>query len=277
MTPRAAARFRARRHAPNTPDDAPRGRHRGPQTRWARTRSIPVMFAMLAAVVPAMGAASGADGGTPATTDAPRGATALTVTDPGPQAQALLDARAAGASSRSQERVAVIATTPDAEVAPLTAVPAPPPDPYPPYPGCDGVVSQAGTNGRVPDSELCTLWMGSFRARADAAVRLQALNVAYQKAFGEPLCLVSGYRTYGDQVAVKRHRGRFAATPGTSNHGWGLAVDFCGSAYAGDRWDWLKAHGPDFGFDNPPWARRGGDGPYEPWHWEYTEAVAAIE
>ena len=33
---------------------------------------------------------------------------------------------------------------------------------------------------------------------------------------------------------------------------------------------WLKENAPDFGWDNPDWARSGGSGPYEPWHWEYV-------
>ena len=32
--------------------------------------------------------------------------------------------------------------------------------------------------------------------------------------------------------------------------------------------------GPVFGWSNPAWARRGGGGTFEPWHWEFTEAVA---
>ena len=33
--------------------------------------------------------------------------------------------------------------------------------------------------------------------------------------------------------------------------------------------EWLSGNGPTFGWDNPAWARRGGSGPYEPWHWEF--------
>jgi hypothetical protein len=45
-------------------------------------------------------------------------------------------------------------------------------------------------------------------------------------------------------------------------------------SYSGERWGWLTQHGPEQGWDNPAWAREGGAGPYEPWHWEFTEAVA---
>jgi hypothetical protein len=30
-----------------------------------------------------------------------------------------------------------------------------------------------------------------------------------------------------------------------------------------------------FGWENPAWARPGGSGPYERWHWEYTKGVMA--
>ncbi|WP_179951068.1 M15 family metallopeptidase [Xylanimonas oleitrophica] len=162
---------------------------------------------------------------------------------------------------------------------PVEVAPAPEPtpaNPFPPYPGCDGVVTEPGTNGRVPASELCDIWQDPFHVRADAAVRLEPLNDAYEKTFGEPLCLTGGYRSYEEQVRLKSQKPTLAATPGRSNHGWGLAVDICDYSYAGERWDWLKEHGPEFGWDNPPWARRGGEGPYEPWHWEYTEAVDAL-
>jgi hypothetical protein len=141
-------------------------------------------------------------------------------------------------------------------------------------PGCDGDASGAGTNGEVPSSEMCVLWDGSTTVRADAAVALARLNEAYTAAFGEPMCLSDGYRSYSEQVAVKAAKGYLAATPGTSNHGWGLAVDLCGESYAGERWDWLAAHAPEYGWDNPEWARTS---KYEPWHWEYTDAVAQVD
>lgn len=141
-------------------------------------------------------------------------------------------------------------------------------------PGCDGDAAGAGTNGEVPSSELCVLWDGSTAVRADAAVALARLNEAYTAVFGEPICLTDGYRSYSEQVAVKAAKGYLAATPGTSNHGWGLAVDICGESYAGERWDWLAAHAPEYGWDNPEWARTS---KYEPWHWEYTDAVAQVD
>lgn len=141
---------------------------------------------------------------------------------------------------------------------------------------CDGIVTDPGTNGRVPDSELCDLWQPPHRDRADAAVALFALNDQYVSTFGEPMCLTSAYRTYEEQAALRREVGGIAALAGLSNHGWGLAVDFCRETYIGERGDWLWDNAAIFGWENPEWARAGGSGYYEPWHWEYVPGVQAI-
>ena len=52
-----------------------------------------------------------------------------------------------------------------------------------------------------------------------------------------------------------------AARPGTSNHGWGLAIDIWGAS--GERLAWLEEHALDFGFS---WEFRSGA---EPWHIRY--------
>lgn len=102
---------------------------------------------------------------------------------------------------------------------------------------CDGIVTDPGTNGRVPDAELCDLWQRPYKDRADAAVALFALNDEYAAVFGEPMCLTSAYRTYEEQAALRRKKGGIAAPAGLSNHGWGLAVDFCSQTYTGERGD----------------------------------------
>jgi LAS superfamily LD-carboxypeptidase LdcB len=58
--------------------------------------------------------------------------------------------------------------------------------------------------------------------------------------------------------------------PGTSNHGWALAVDLCGGINIGGsaQWAWMVANAARFGFVQPDWASPGGEKP-EPWHWEY--------
>ncbi|SDQ07702.1 D-alanyl-D-alanine carboxypeptidase family protein [Quadrisphaera sp. DSM 44207] len=142
--------------------------------------------------------------------------------------------------------------------------------------GCTGVVpegSEDAANGRLDTEELCSLWESGHMLRADAAVSLARLNLAFRAQFGEDLSLTDSYRSYAAQVAVKRSKPNLAARPGTSEHGWGLAVDLGGGVEDSDEhYDWLREHAPAYGWDNPEWARKSGSGPYEPWHWEFAEA-----
>lgn len=140
-------------------------------------------------------------------------------------------------------------------------------------PGCDGSVRAAGSNGQLAAADLCTLWDGQTKLRADAAVSLAEFNDAFVARFGADMCLSSGYRTLAEQRAVKAAKGSLAAPPGKSNHGWGLAVDLCSSETSGAKWTWLNENAAIYGWENPDWARPGGSGPYERWHWEYTKGV----
>ncbi|MGF1645318.1 MAG: M15 family metallopeptidase [Kineosporiaceae bacterium] len=140
-----------------------------------------------------------------------------------------------------------------------------------PLPGCSGVPPEyALSNGDVPDQYLCELPGGGHRLRADAAIAYMLLNEAYAAHFGRDMCLTSSYRTYAQQVAVKRQKGWLAAQPGTSEHGYGLAVDLCGGVESGgEAYWWLRENAPAFGWDNPTWARPEGS-KTELWHWEYV-------
>jgi hypothetical protein len=139
-------------------------------------------------------------------------------------------------------------------------------------PGCDGKpVELSAANGRIDRDDLCELWSGEH-LRADAAVALARLNAEFASEFGRDLCVTDGYRSYSEQVTVRWQKPGLAARPGTSQHGWGLAVDLCdGEAQSNaSEHRWLDENAPDFGWDNPAWARSGGSGPFEPWHWEYV-------
>jgi zinc D-Ala-D-Ala carboxypeptidase len=141
-------------------------------------------------------------------------------------------------------------------------------------PGCDGQTPDVSgvQNGRLPASMLCTLWDPKRQLRSDAAVALAKLNVLYTKRFGHPICFNDAYRSLVKQYRIKAMRGGYAARPGTSEHGWGLAVDLCDGVDDGARsatYTWLRANAAAYGWDNPAWARPGGSGPYEPWHWEF--------
>ena len=141
-------------------------------------------------------------------------------------------------------------------------------------PGCDGQVDAAtmrASNGELPDADLCVLWDGTERLRPDAALAMARLDMAYRDAFGTDLPVSDAYRSYGSQVEVRRTKPGLSARPGTSQHGWGVAVDLGGSiATGGEGYRWLVEHAGEFGWENPAWARPGGSGPHEPWHWEYA-------
>lgn len=146
-----------------------------------------------------------------------------------------------------------------------------------PLPECDVDAPVEGSNGQLADHSLCDLWQGGEQLRPDAAVALSALNEAFNARFGRNLCLVDSYRSLSSQYAVKASRGYLAATPGTSMHGWGLAIDLCSKETGSSEvYQWLWDNGPAYGWENPPWAQRGGSGKYEPWHFEYRPGVEEV-
>jgi hypothetical protein len=124
-------------------------------------------------------------------------------------------------------------------------------------------------NGRIPASALCPIGE-SHALRCDAAAGYTALAEAFAQAFGRSLCITDSYRSFGAQVAAFRAKPRLAAVPGTSNHGWALAVDLCGGINRGGsaEWRWMTANAGRFGFVQPDWAGPAGEKP-EPWHWEF--------
>lgn len=145
-------------------------------------------------------------------------------------------------------------------------------------PGCDGENhAQGAANGQLPDNALCTLWAGNYKLRGDAAVALAKMNIAYKQHFGENICLNSAYRTYSQQASLRAQKPGLAAPAGTSNHGWGLAVDMCDGVEkgSGSRFQWLRDNAADYGWGNPDWAHSGGSGPYEPWHWEFISGESS--
>jgi hypothetical protein len=129
-------------------------------------------------------------------------------------------------------------------------------------------------NGRIPAAVLCPLdFAPGHMLRCDAAERLTALSGEFEREFGYAIPITDSYRSYVAQVAVAGAKPHLAAVPGTSNHGWGLAVDLSDpiSGGASPEYVWLRVHGPDYGWDNPSWARLGGSKP-EPWHFEFFAA-----
>ncbi|MGL4174851.1 MAG: D-alanyl-D-alanine carboxypeptidase family protein [Dermatophilaceae bacterium] len=129
-------------------------------------------------------------------------------------------------------------------------------------------------NGLFPNSALCPLWRApGERLAPRAAAAFNALSQAYAAQTGTPLCVTDSYRSLSEQYSIKTKRGRFAATPGTSRHGLGRAVDLCGGVqqFGTPAHLWMKQNAPLYGWFHPSWAAAGGALP-EPWHFEYGGA-----
>lgn len=128
------------------------------------------------------------------------------------------------------------------------------------------------SNGKLPDSVLCVLPNHSgHKLRCEVLASFMAMSSAYKMHFGNDICVTDSYRSYEAQVDVKNRKGRWAATPGTSNHGWGLALDLCDSVniFNSEQYNWMKANAPNYGWFHPEWAEPNGSLP-EAWHWEHV-------
>lgn len=118
-------------------------------------------------------------------------------------------------------------------------------------------------NGLVPASVLVELRSAEgHRLHAPAARQWDRLTAA-AAADGVTIGVTDSYRSLAAQEDVARRKGLYkdgglAAVPGTSAHGWGLAVDVRVDD-VGQRW--LRANGHRFGFVE--------DTPREPWHWTF--------
>jgi predicted chitinase len=124
----------------------------------------------------------------------------------------------------------------------------------------------AGENGRLDTNMLTSI--GGNHKLIDPAAQAYLRMVRAAEADGIEWTITDSYRTYEAQVDVARRKGLYsqgglAAEPGTSNHGWGKAVDLGGGANNNrtPENNWLRANAPRFGFTTI--AR-------EPWHWEWN-------
>jgi LAS superfamily LD-carboxypeptidase LdcB len=128
------------------------------------------------------------------------------------------------------------------------------------------------SNGQLDPAALCPLWMApTQRMRTDASRWFNKMSVFHRQQTGTALCVNDSYRSYARQVDVYRRKPGLAAVPGTSRHGWGLAVDLgCGvPQYGSPAFNWMRANAARFHFVHPAWAEPSGSMP-EPWHWEFT-------
>jgi zinc D-Ala-D-Ala carboxypeptidase len=124
---------------------------------------------------------------------------------------------------------------------------------------------RAAGNGKLPDSLLSPIAEGQSLAKpaAGAFLRMQAAA----RRDGVTIGITDSYRNYEDQVDIAARKGIYgqggwAAVPGTSNHGWGMALDLDldDSAQA-----WMRDNGWRYGFFE--------DVPNEPWHWTYRSST----
>jgi len=122
------------------------------------------------------------------------------------------------------------------------------------------------SNGRLDPSELAPIAQGQLRK--DAAAAWNAMNVEARANGCEllPNGSKSSYRTYEQQLELwalyQRGIGSLAAHPGTSNHGWGLAVDVA----THEMRTMLDRVGHKYG-----WAKEWSDAQSEWWHIKWRE------
>ena len=136
-----------------------------------------------------------------------------------------------------------------------------------------GEPQKTGSNGNLDQSQLVAVGGGNHRLQPSAAAAYEAM-VQAAKQDGVTWSITDSYRPYAAQVKVAQEKGLYsqgglAARPGTSNHGWGTALDLGGGANSkGTKQnDWLMTNASRFGFSTIP---------REPWHWEYKGSGAAI-
>ena len=136
---------------------------------------------------------------------------------------------------------------------------------------CTNSSTAGQANGNLDPSSLCPLWRApGHRLRMDAAKAFNAMSQYHAQTQGSPLCVTDSYRSYSEQVSVYHRKPGLAAVPGTSEHGWGKAVDFCGGIESTGTPEhaWMQANAGRFGWYHPDWAEPSGSRP-EAWHWEF--------
>jgi murein L,D-transpeptidase YcbB/YkuD len=129
----------------------------------------------------------------------------------------------------------------------------------------------AYVNGRLPDSALAAIPGG--RLRRDAARAWNAMCAEAQERglpVPRPTSSRVAYRTLAEQqyfwARYVSGQGNLAARPGTSNHGWGLAVDVATPAMR----QTIDRIGAKYG-----WAKKWSDAPGEWWHLKWREGTYA--
>ena len=123
-------------------------------------------------------------------------------------------------------------------------------------------------NGRLPEDVLQSIG-GGHKLHKSVAGQFLALKEAAKKdgfPFGSALRINSSYRSLQRQKELYASLGPgTAAYPGTSNHGWGKAVDLW---YTDGAYKWLRKNAGKFGFTQIPGYATDNPNGHEAWHWE---------
>lgn len=140
----------------------------------------------------------------------------------------------------------------------------------------------AYSNGRLPARALTEIkshkkyYNAVRKATPKAAAAFDRLDAAFYKKFDKHIYITDSYRSFAEQVALRKAKGSYAAMPGTSNHGWGLALDLGSGINVATSAEhkWMDSAAKTFGWVNPWWAADNipSNGQFEPWHWEYDAA-----
>jgi hypothetical protein len=156
-------------------------------------------------------------------------------------------------------------------------------------------------NGRIPNNKMKKNKYLSKSLRGDSTYLMAEASDALDKLMDlfdktnfpgkQKISFTDGYRSYARQEALyeKYGAGR-AAKPGTSNHGWGIAVDmYWGvrtsmfkdsdarpSGFKHPNYVWMLENGKNLGWYNPV-ALRDDSRTDEWWHWEYHGKSKPVE
>ena len=131
------------------------------------------------------------------------------------------------------------------------------------------------TNGNLPMAYLASTASGC-KVYDESINSLNAM-IAQAAKDGVTLKPISCYRDYAGQVAAREEwcaKGacQMAAVPGTSNHGWGKAIDFRDQSgelnFDSAGYAWLKTWAGYYGWIHPKGMEQDGPVP-EAWHWEW--------
>ena len=153
----------------------------------------------------------------------------------------------------------------------------------------NGRLEDYGITFATPDPSLYISTAGEVKLMPEAIKSFENVMRDYMEDHpGKKISISSHYRTYERQVRMKEEKGKYAATPGKSNHGWAIAFDVNGTREMADGTT-LKTDAPDthrrrfdsplykwldnggrgrHGWINPPSLRRESGGVIEAWQWE---------